>query len=68
MAAPIHLVGLSIHHPGARDREAGNESRITLGVRVGQSPTVRDIELDEAALLKLLRDGTNYLAILRGVR
>lgn len=68
MAAEVHLIGVHIDHPSERDKANGAQSEVSLAVTVGASNSIRRILLDEDALVRLIRDASDKLAILKGIR
>lgn len=57
--------GVHIDHPGARERQAGAESRAYLHLFTGTGRG-RQVELTRAQLVKLIADAAKVLSILEG--
>jgi len=56
--------GIHIDHPGARDREQGQTSKVWIAAHLPSGKT-RRIDLTEDQLLALIADGALLLRVLR---
>lgn len=70
MSADVKLMGIYIEHPTGHERVANPDvqSRVYMGVTVGKQEKIREIPLDENALIKLIADAADRLTILRKIR
>lgn len=64
--AELRFGGIRINQPTAVERQRGELARVTMYAFTSKG-AVRDIALTEKDLIRLLREGSKYLAILRDV-
>lgn len=59
--------GIRIEHPGARERETGKASTVSLMLSTRQG-WIREVDLSREQLIALVRDAAKLLAVVEGVR